>query len=143
MLLSAHIIPLCFVDLVYMKKYLLLFLLFGVSLDHAEADSSKTDFYQMGIDAARENFKPKYSFALGAASPNPIIYVAFNLISPVKIEERYNPILNAKNGKSFKRGYVFETKKLRLKESVIGSCYTIGAVGTYLIISLSNSGGIG
>ena len=125
------------------KKYLFITLFFGASLGYAEADSSKTDFYQMGIDAARENFKPKYSFALGAAMPNPIIYVAFNLISPVKVEDRYNPILNAKNGKSFKRGYVIETKKLRLKESVTGSCYTIGVVGTYLIIALSNSGGIG
>ena len=126
-----------------MKKYLFFILLIGDSLCRAEADSSKTHFYQMGIDAARENFKPKYSFALGAAMPNPIIYLALNLISPVKVEERYNPILNSKNGKSFKRGYVFETKKLRLKESVTGSCYTIGFVGTYLIIALSNSGGIG
>ena len=126
-----------------MKKYLFIFLLVGVSLGSEGADSSKTDFYQMGIDAARENFKPKYSFALGAAMPNPIIYLAFNLISPVKVEERYNPILNTMNGKSFKRGYVIETKKLMLQESVTGSCYTIGAVGTYLIIALSNSGGIG
>ena len=126
-----------------MKKYLFIFLLVGVSLGREGADSSKTDFYQMGIDAARENFKPKYSFALGAAMPNPIIYLAFNLISPVKVEERYNSILNAKNGKLFKKGYVIETKKLRLKESVTGSCYTIGAVGTYLIIALNRSGGIG
>ena len=125
-----------------MKKYLFIVLLVGDSLCRAEADSSKTHFYQMGIDAARENFKPKYSFALGTAMPNPIIYLALNLISPVKVEERYNPILNSKNGKSFKRGYVFETKKLRLKESVTGSCYTIGFVGTYLIIALSNSGGL-
>ena len=126
-----------------MKKYLFIVLLVGDSLCRAEADSSKTHFYQMGIDAARENFKPKYSFALGAAMPNPIIYLAFNLISPVNVKETYNSILSTKNGKSFKRGYVIETKKLRLKESVTGSCYTIGAVGTYLIIALSNSGGIG
>ena len=75
--------------------------------------------------------------------PNPIIYVVFNLISPVNLEERYSPILNAENGKSFKRGYIIETKKLRLKESATGSCYTIGAVGTYLIIALNRSGGIG
>ena len=126
-----------------MKKYLFIVLLVGVSVGRPESDLSKNDFYQMGIDAARENFKPKYSFALGAAMPSPIIYVALNLISPVKVEERYNAILKAKNGKSFKRGYVIETKKLRLKESVTGSCYTIGAVGTYLIIALSNSEGIG
>ena len=126
-----------------MKKYLLIFLLITIFIAHAEADSSKTVFYQMGIDAARENFKPKYSFALGAAMPNPIIYVALDLISPVKVEERYNRILSTKNGKTFKRGYVIETKKLRLKESVTGSCYTIGAVGTYIIFALSNSGGIG
>ena len=44
----------------------------------------------MGIDAAKENFKPKYSFALGAAMPNPIIYAALNLISPVRIEKNLN-----------------------------------------------------
>ena len=126
-----------------MKKYLFIVLLITISIALAEDDSSKTDFYQMGIDAARENFKPKYSFALGAAMPNPIIYAALDLISPVKVEENYNLILSTKNGKIFKRGYVIETKKLRLKESLIGSCYTIGAVGTYIIIALKNSGGIG
>ena len=122
-----------------MKKYLLIVLLITISIAHAEADSSKTDFYQMGKDAARENFKPKYSFALGAAMPNPIIYVALNIISPVRIEKRFKSILKTKNGKSFKRGYVIETKKLRLKESVTGSCYTIVVVGTLFIIALGNS----
>ena len=125
------------------KKYLFIVLLVGVSIGRTEADSSKTDFYQMGKDAARENFKPKYSFALGAAMPNPIIYVALNMVSPVRIEKRFKSILKTKNGKSFKRGYIIETKKLRLKESVTGSCYTIVIVGAYLIFALSNSGGIG
>ena len=125
------------------KKYLFIVSLVGVSIGSAEADSSKTDFYQMGKDAARENFRPKYSFALGAAMPNPIIYVALNMVSPVRIEKRFKSILKTKNGKSFKRGYVIETKKLRLKESVTGSCYTIVFVGAYLIFALSNSGGIG
>ncbi len=125
------------------KKYLFIVLLVGVSIGRAEADSSKTDFYQMGKDAARENFRPKYSFALGAAMPNPIIYVVLNMVSPVRIEKRFKSILKTKNGKSFKRGYIIETKKLRLKESVTGSCYTIVFVGAYLIFALSNSGGIG
>ena len=115
----------------------------GVCFGELESDSSKIDFYQMGKDAAKENFKPKYSFALGAAMPNPIIYVAVNLLSPVNVEKRFISILNTKDGKSFKKGYVIETKKLRLKESVIGSCYTIVIVGIYIIIALNNSGGIG
>ena len=125
-----------------MKKYLFIVLLFGVCFGQSEADSFEIDFYQMGKDAAKENFKPKYSFALGTAMPNPIIYVLVNLISPVKIEERYKQILSTKNGKTFKRGYVIETKKLRLKESVTGSCYTIGVVGAYFVIALNNDGGI-
>ena len=128
--------------LVY-KKYLFIVLLVGVSIGRTEADSSKTDFYQMGKDAARENFKPKYSFALGAAMPNPIIYVVLNMVSPVRIEKRFKSILKTENGKSFKRGYIIETKKLRLKESVTGSCYTIVIVGAYLIFALSTSGGLG
>ena len=126
-----------------MKKYLFIVLFVGVCSGEPEADSSKIDFYQMGKDAAKENFKPKYSFALGAAMPNPIIYIVVNLLSPVKVEKKFISILNTKDGKSFKKGYVIETKKLRLKESVLGSCYTIVAVGTYLIIALNNSGGIG
>ena len=114
-----------------------------VCFGEPEADSSKIDFYQMGKDAAKENFKPKYSFALGAAMPNPIIYIVVNLLSPVRVEKKFISVLNTKDGKSFKKGYVIETKKLRLKESVLGSCYTIVAVGTYLIIALNNSGGIG
>ena len=126
-----------------MKKYLFIIFLVSISVVYAETDSSKIDFYQKGKTAARENFKPKYSFALGAAMPNPIIYGVLNLLIPVKIDEEFNSILNAKNRKSYKRGYVIETKKLRLKESVIGSCYTIVIVGTYIIIALNNSGGIG
>ena len=126
-----------------MKKYLFIFFLAWICFGESKADSSKIDFYQMGKDAAKEHFKPKYSFALGAAMPNPIIYIAVSLLSPVKVEKRFISILNTKDGKSFKKGYVIETKKLRLKESVIGSCYTIVAVGTYLIVALNNSGGIG
>ena len=126
-----------------MKKYLFIVLLVGFSMGRVKPDSSKTDFYQMGKDAARENFKPKYSFALGAAMPNPIIYVALNIVSPVRIEKRFKSILKTKNGKLFKKGYIIETKKLRLKESVTGSCYTIVIVGAYLIFALSSSGGIG
>ena len=122
-----------------MKKYLFIIFLVSISVVYAETDSSKIDFYQMGKDAAKENFKPKYSFALGAAMPNPIIYVGLNLLIPVKIDEELNLILNAKNRKSYKRGYVIETKKLRLKESVTGSCYTIVVVGTLFIIALGNS----
>ena len=70
-------------------------------------------------------------------------YIVVNLLSPVKVEKKFISVLNTKDGKSFKKGYVIETKKLRLKESVLGSCYTIVAVGTYLIIALNNSGGIG
>ena len=106
----------------------------GVCFGELESDSSKIDFYQMGKDAAKENFKPKYSFALGAAMPNPIIYVAVNLLSPVNVEKRFISILNTKDGKSFKKGYVIETKKLRLKESVIGSCYTIAVSYTHLTL---------
>ena len=85
-----------------MKKYIFIVLLILISIYRVAADSSKIDFYQMGIEAARENFKPKYSFALGVAMPNPIIYVALDLISPVKVEEKYNRILSTKNGKTFK-----------------------------------------
>ena len=68
-----------------MKKYQFIVLLVGVCFGQSEAGSIEIDFYQMGKDAAKENFKPKYSFALGTAMPNPIIYVLVNLISPVKI----------------------------------------------------------
>ena len=125
-----------------MKKYSFIVLLAGVCFSKTETDSSKINPYQMGIDAARENFKPKYSYALGIILPSPIYFVPLHLISPVKIEERYNSILNTKNGKSFKRGYVIETKKLRLRESITGSCHTIVVVGTYLTISLRSQGGM-
>ena len=82
-----------------MKKYLYIILLVAVCFGDLEANLSKTDFYQMGMDAARQNFKPKYSFVLGAAMPNPIIYVVLNLIYPVKVEIKYNQILSTNNGK--------------------------------------------
>ena len=125
-----------------MKKYSFIVLLVGFCFGKTETDSSKINFYKMGVDAAKENFKPKHSYALGVILPSPIYFVPLHLITPVKIEERYNSILNTKNGKSFKKGYVIETKKLRLRESITGSCHTIVVVGTYLTISLRSKGGM-
>ena len=96
-----------------MIKHLTILLLIGLAWGQAEPDTSEVDYYQMGIDAAKENFKPKYSYAIGIIIPSPLHLLALQMINPVKIDEKHSSILNTKNGKSFKTGYVSETKKLR------------------------------
>ena len=115
------------------KKYLI-FLLVGGCFGESEADSSKIDFYQMGKDAAKENFKPKYSYAIGIIIPSPLHLLALQMINPVKIDEKHSSILNTKNGKSFKKGYVSETKKLRTLQSLKGSYHTLLAFGVYFLL---------
>ena len=106
----------------------------------SEPDTSEIDYYQMGIDAANESFKPKYSYAIGIIIPSPLHLLALQMINPVKIDEKHSSILNTKNGKSFKKGYVSETKKLRTLQSLQGSCHTILAVGAYLFIVIGSNG---
>ena len=100
----------------------------------AEPDTSEIDYYQMGIDAAKENFKPKYSYAIGIVIPSPLHLLALQIINPVKINEKHSSILNTKNGKLFKKGYVSETKRLRTLQSLKGSCHTLLAFGVYFLL---------
>ena len=95
-----------------MTKYLTRILFIGLAWGQSETDTSQIDYYQMGIDAAKENFKPKYSYAIGIIIPSLLHLLALQMINPVKIDEKHSSILNTKNGKSFKKGYVSETKKL-------------------------------
>ena len=123
-----------------MSKHLTLLLFIGLAWGQAEPDTSEIDYYQMGIDAAKENFKPKYSYAIGIIIPSPLHLLALQMINPVKIDGKHSSILNTKNGKSFKKGYVSETKKLRTLQSLQGSCHTILAVGAYLFIVIGSNG---
>ena len=117
-----------------MKKYLFIVLLVGVCFGQIVPDTSQIDYYQMGIDAAKENFKPKYSYAIGIIIISPLHLLALQMINPVKINEKHSSILNTKNGKSFKKGYVSETKKLRTLQSLKGSCHTLLAFGAYFLL---------
>ena len=70
-----------------MTKHLTLLLFIGLAWGQAEPDTSEIDYYQMGIDAAKENFKPKYSYAIGIIIPSPLHLLALQLINPVKIDK--------------------------------------------------------
>ena len=78
------------------KKYLFIVLLVGVCFGQAIPDTSQIDYYQMGIDAAKENFKPKYSYAIGIIIISPLHLLALQMINPVKINEKHSSILNTK-----------------------------------------------
>ena len=58
--------------MVNVTKHLKLLLLFGLAWGQAEPHTSEIDYYQMGIDAAKESFKPKYSYAIGIIIPSPL-----------------------------------------------------------------------
>ena len=109
-------------------------LFIGLAWGQAEPDTSEIDYYQMGIDAAKESFNPKYLYAIGIIIPSPLHLLALQMINPVKIDEKNSSILKTKNGKSFKKGYVSETKKLRTIQSLKGSCHTLLALGAYFLL---------
>ena len=48
-----------------MNKNLTLLLFRGLAWGQVELPTSEIDYYQMGINAAKENFKPKYSHVIG------------------------------------------------------------------------------
>ena len=95
-----------------MTKHLTLLLFIGLAWGQSQSDTTKIDYNKMGINAAKEDFKPKYSYTIGVIIPSPLHLLALQMINPVKIDELHSSILNTKNGKSFKKGYVSETKKL-------------------------------
>ena len=123
-----------------MRRYFTLLLFFGLAWGQSQSDTTKIDYNKMGINAAKEDFKPKYSYTIGVIIPSPLHLLALQMIYPVKIDEKHSSILNTKNCKSFKKGYVSETKKLRTLQSLQGSCHTILAVGAYLFIVIGSNG---
>ncbi len=48
-----------------MNKNLTLLLFIGLAWGQVELHTSEIDYYQMGINTAKENFKPKYSYVIG------------------------------------------------------------------------------
>ena len=115
-------------------KHLTLLLFIGLAWGQSQSDTTKIDYNKMGINAAKEDFKPKYSYTIGVIIPSPLHLLALQMIYPVKIDEKHSSILNTKNGKSFKKGYVSETKKLRTLQSLQGSCHTLLVFGAYFLL---------
>ena len=48
-----------------MNKNLTLLLFIGLAWGQVELFTSEIDYYQMGINTAKENFKPLYSYVIG------------------------------------------------------------------------------
>ena len=86
-----------------MTKHLTLILFIGMAWGQVELHTSEIDYYQMGIDAAKENFKPKYSYVIGIIIPSPLHLLALQMINPVKIDEKHSSILNTKMVNRLKR----------------------------------------
>ena len=126
-----------------MKKYLLSILLIGLAWGKAEPDTSEIDYYQMGIDAANDDFNSMSYYFVGCTVYG-LCLIPVVAIAPVKIPEKYNSVLFSDGGESFKISYKKELKKLKVKIIGKGTFHLISAAGVSyaLFIVFLKAGGI-
>ena len=120
-----------------------IFLLIGLAWGKAEPDTSEIDYYQMGIDAASDDFNSRYYYYAGCTGYG-VYLIPVAAIAPVKIPEKYNFILFSEGGESFKISYKKELRKLKVKNIGKGTFHLISAAGVsyMLFIAFLLGGGI-
>ena len=124
-----------------MTKYFTLLLLLGLVWGKAEPDKSEIDYYQMGIDAAKDDFNSRPYYFAGCTGYG-VYLIPFAAITPVKIPEKYNPVLFSDGGESFSISYKKELRKLKVKNIGKGTFHLISAAGvSYALFILFLTGG--
>ena len=111
-----------------MTKYLTLILFNGLAWGQSETDTSRIDYYEKGVIAAKEDFSPYYSYFAGCTfkpvvSPASIIIPAIFLVYPVKLPQKHHSILNTENGKAFQTGYKEEAMNIKVKSILAGLAF--------------------
>ena len=126
-----------------MNKHLTLLLFIGLAWGKAEPDTSEIDYYQMGIDAANDDFNSR-SYYFAGCTVYGLCLIPVIAISPVKIPEKYNSVLLSDGGELFKISYKEELKKLKVKIIGKGTFHLISVAGVSyaLFIVFLKAGGI-
>ena len=124
-------------------KHLTLLLFIGLAWGKSEPDTSEIDYYQMGIDAANDDFNSR-SYYFAGCTVYGLCLIPVVAIAPVKIPEKYNSVLFSDGGESFKISYKKELKKLKVKIIGKGTFHLISAAGVSyaLFIVFLKAGGI-
>ena len=122
-----------------MTKHFALLLFIGLTWGQAETDTSEIDYYQLGIEAANEDFDPTLSYNAGCSGLG-LYLIPLNAIArDVKIPKKHNQILTSNGGDDFRKGYKKELIDLRNESMNKGlTHFLIGAGGLscYLIFGL-------
>ena len=122
-----------------MTKHLTLLLFIGLAWGQSESDSTQVNYYQLGIEAANEDFDPALSYMTGCSGFG-LYFIPLNaIIRNVRIPEKHTHILDSNGGKEFGRGYKKEYKRLRMKSMNKGMthyCTGLGVIGGVLYIGL-------
>lgn len=126
-----------------MCKYLLFILFIGLAWGKAEPDTSEIDYYQMGIDAANDDFNSRPYYFAGCTGYG-VYLIPVTAITPVKIPEKYNSVLFSSGGELFRISYKKELRKLKVKNIGKGTFHLISAAGVSyaLFILFLAAGGI-
>ena len=126
-----------------MTKHLTILLLIGLVWGKAEPYTSEIDYYQMGIDAANDDFNSRFYYFSGCTLYG-LCLIPVVAIAPVKIPEKYNSVLFSDGGESFKISYKKELKNLKVKIIGKGTFHLISAAGVSyaLFIVFLKAGGI-
>ena len=116
-----------------------IFLFLGLAWGQSESDSTQVDYYQLGVEAANEDFDPTLSYNAGCSGLG-LYLIPLNAIArDVKIPKKHNQILTSNGGDDFRKGYKKELIDLRNESMNKGlTHFLIGAGGLscYLIFGL-------
>ena len=126
-----------------MTKHLTLLLFIGMAWGQSETVTSEIDYYQMGINAANDDFNSMSYYFVGCTVYG-LCLIPVVAIAPVKIPEKYNSVLFSDGVESFKISYKKELKKLKVKIIGKGTVHLISAAGVSyaLFIVFLKAGGI-
>ena len=122
-----------------MTKQLTLLLFIGLAWGQSESDSTQVDFYQLGIEAANEDFDPTLSYNVGCSGLGLYLIPLNAMARDVKIPKKHNQVLASSGGDDFRKGYKKELIDLRIESMNKGlNHFLIGAGGLscYLIFGL-------
>ena len=125
-----------------MRVYLPL-LYIGLAWGQSQSDTTQIDYYQMGIDAAIDDFNSR-SYYFAGCTVYGLCLIPVVLTATIKIPEKYNSVLFSDGGESFKISYKKELKKLKVKNIGKGTFHLFSAAGVSyaLFIVFLKAGGI-
>ena len=117
-----------------------IFLFLGLAWGQSESDSTQVDYYQLGVEAANEDFDPTLSYNAGCSGLG-LYFIPLNAMArDVKIPKKHNQILASNGGEQFRKGYKKGLIDSRIKNINKGlKHYLIGAGGLscYLFLGLT------